>query len=441
MKRTIYDKLLKWKNSTRRKPLILQGARQVGKTYILNEFAQREYKKVFYFDFEEKPDLDDIFKKTKTPSKIIKDLSRLQGDEIKPGDHLIIFDEIQASNHALNSLKYFCQSANEYHIASAGSLLGIKLSGDRSFPVGKVNFLNLYPMSFPEFLDAIGKSNLHELIKETTVFKPYAAPFHNELISLLKEYFYTGGMPEVVKHYIESNDLKVVREIQNEIINSFILDFSKHALTSDIPKISLIWDSIPSQLAKENKKFIFSALKKSARSREYENAIQWLSDAGLIMKSYQVKTAKNPLKGFINREIFKVFVLDVGILGAMSDIKPEILVGDNNLFDEYKGAFTENYVAQQLKAINDMDIYYWKSEGHKAEIDFICEHNQSIYPLEAKSGINPKSKSLKSYDTNFSPSHLVRTTLLNLKQDGKICNFPLYAISLFPGLIEKNQGS
>ncbi len=434
MKRDIYSKLLQWKTSKRRKPLLLRGARQVGKTFILKEFGRHEYEKIAYFDFEESPDLEDIFSGKADPLRIIKDLSRLIQWDIKPERHLLIFDEIQASNFALNSFKYFYEQASEYHIAGAGSLLGVKLSRVKPFPVGKVNFLEMYPLTFFEFLDAVGRSSLRNLIEETRVFSPYKAPFHNQLIELLREYFFVGGMPEAVSCFREAGDLQETRNIQKEIINSFILDFSKHSINKDIPKISLIWDSIPAQLARENKKFLFTAVKKSARAREYENAIEWLADAGLVYKSYLVSTAKRPLKGYMNRDVFKLFVLDVGILGAMARIPADMLVKGSKLFNEYQGAFVENYVAQQLCSYLNVDLYYWKSEGKKAELDFLCEYGSQILPLEAKAGINPRSKSLKSYDTQFAPTVLSRTTLLNLKQDGKICNYPLYAVSLFPTL-------
>lgn len=436
MKRDIYPDLLKWKKSERRKPLILRGARQTGKTYILKEFGKNEYEKYAYFDFEENPDLDDIFKGRLNPEKLIKNLSLLQGWEIKKQIHLIILDEIQASNNALNALKYFQEKAGEYHIIAAGSLLGVKLSGAKSFPVGKVNFLDIYPMTFLEFLDATGNNSLRQMIDQTKQFKPFALPLHNELVNLLREYFFIGGMPEPVKHYCDSKSLDEVRQIQKEIMDSYVLDFSKHADHTEIPKITMIWDSVPSQLAKENKKFMFTAIKKSARAREYENALQWLADAGLVMKSYLVSNVKIPLKGNMDREIFKVFLLDTGILGAMTGISSELIIKGDKLFNEYKGAFVENYVAQQLRAFRGMDLYYWKSEGQKAELDFLCEHDGKIYPLEAKAGINPRSKSLKSFDNQYSPKHLCRTTLLNLKRDGKICNYPLYAISLFPELIK-----
>ena len=434
MKRDIYRKMLEWKSSKRRKPLLLRGARQVGKTYILQKFGRDEYENVAYFNFEENPALDDFFRQKLDPKTIMANLSLYLDREIKPGTDLIIFDEIQASNYALNALKYFSEQAGEYHIATAGSLIGITLSRPKSFPVGKVNFLNMYPLTFLEYLDAVGKPGLRQLVKTKEDFTPFPQPFHNELVEWLRKYFFVGGMPEPVKHFVETGNLTEVRENQREIIDSYMLDFAKHAITSDIPKLGMIWNSIPAHLSRENKKFIFSAIRKSTRAREYESALQWLESAGLIYKSYQVTTAKCPLKGYMNRSSFKVFVLDVGLLGAMANLSPGALVGNGSLFSEYKGAFVENYVAQQLRAGKQIDLYYWTSKGKKAELDFLCEFGSHIYPLEAKAGINPKSKSLNSFDRQFNPVVLSRTTLLNMRRDGKICNYPLYAINLFPEL-------
>jgi len=434
MKRDIYLKLLMWKRSKRRKPLILKGARQVGKTFILQEFGRSEYDNVAYFNFEENPALDDFFRQKLDPATVVTNLELFLGRKISPEKDLIVFDEIQASNYALNSLKYFREQAGYYHVAAAGSLIGIRLSRPKSFPVGQVNFLDMYPMTFMEFLDAAGRPGLRQLIENQKEVSPFPRPFHDELLELLKKYFFVGGMPEPVRCFVEIGDLVEVRESQKEIINSYLLDFSKHAPTSDIPKLGMIWNSIPAHLSRENKKFVFSAVRKSARAREYENAIQWLEDAGLIYKSYQVATARSPLKGFMNRSIFKVFALDVGILAAMTAIPSSMLIEDTSLFSEYKGAFVENFVAQQLKSEKEIDLYYWTSKGKRAELDFLCEIEGHIHPLEAKAGVNPKSKSLASYDNQFNPSVLYRTTLLNLRKDGKICNIPLYAVRIFPDI-------
>lgn len=436
MDRDVYKKLKTWKQSSRRKPLIIKGARQVGKTYILKKFGNLEYENTAYFNFEEDPDLNDIFKRNLKPHKILENLSLYAGFKIQPGKHLILFDEIQFSNDALNSLKYFNEEANDYHIIAAGSLLGIRLSAPKSFPVGKVNFINMYPLTFLEFLDATGRNELRLLIENTTEINTYPAPFHNELLNLLRSYYFIGGMPEVVNHFAESNDYFEVRDIQKEIIDSYMLDFAKHAPTSDIPKLSIIWDSIPHQLGKENKKYIFAALKKSARAREYENALRWLHDAGLIYKVNMVNTIKIPLKGFEDDQNFKVYALDTGLLTAMAKIPPAIITDENQIFNDYKGAFVENYVLQQLNAVHETELHYWKSSGI-AEVDFILEHAGKIFPLEAKSGINPYSKSLQVYMGKYNPAYVYRTTLLNLKRDGNIINIPLYAISLFPDKIER----
>ena len=429
MKRDIYTDLLKWKNSSMRKPLILKGARQTGKTYILKEFGKFEYENVHYFNFEENPDIRTIFDLNLNPIRIIQDLSIYANSKIRPQTDLIIFDEIQASPQALNSLKYFQESANNYHIIAAGSLLGIKLSSPCSFPVGKVNFLDLFPLSFLEYLDAINESRYRKMLENLNTIEPISETFHNELISHLRKYYLIGGMPEALKCYITTQDFNHVRQIQLEIVNSYVLDFAKHAPTADIPRLSLIWDSICKFLSKENKKFVFSAIKKGARSREYESALSWLEDAGLIYRSSILNTIAHPLKSHIDKNCFKVFALDVGTLSAMAKIPINIILKKDDLFNKYKGAFVENYVAQQL-ILSKQNLMYWCNRSGQAEVDFICEINENIFPLEVKSGINTKSKSLKSYDDKFSPKFLFRTTLLNFKNDGKIINIPLYAINI-----------
>jgi predicted AAA+ superfamily ATPase len=442
MKRDIYENLLEWKSSPRRKPLLLQGARQTGKTFILKQFGRNEYEKIIYCNFEENPDLDQFFYRDLNPKRILSDLSIYMNQTIKPDVDLLIFDEIQVSNRALNSLKYFEEQENSFHIAAAGSLLGVKLSAPGSFPVGKVNFMSLYPMTFLEFLDAMGESRYRLLVENVDSFTPIVQAFHADLINLLRQYYFVGGMPEAVKCFSETGEAREIRVIQQEIIKSYVLDFAKHAPAPDIPKLTIIWESIPKHLAKENKKFIFSAVKKGARSREYENALTWLEGAGLIYRVNAVETCKLPLKHYADHNCFKVYALDLGLLGAIANSPPELLVKGERLFNEYEGAFVENYVAQQLVSHFSQTLYYWRSKGGKAEIDYLCELAGKIYPLEVKAGLNPKSKSLKSYDQQFSPSRLVRSNLLNFKKDGKICNLPLYAVSLIPRLIvsEGNAG-
>ncbi|MCK4761882.1 MAG: ATP-binding protein [Candidatus Aminicenantes bacterium] len=436
MKRAIYQKLLDWKSSGRRKPLLLKGARQTGKTYILKEFGKNEYENMFYFNFEEEAGLEDFFRRGLDPRRIIQQLSTYRKKKIMPVRDLIIFDEIQFSNNALNSLKYFREEAADYHIAAAGSLLGVKLSGPKSFPVGQVNFLEMYPLTFFEFLDALGESRYPEMLTALQELEPLPKVFHEELIDLLRKYYFVGGMPEAVQYYAGPGDLMEVRAIQDEILNSYVLDFAKHAPNTDIPKIIHIWDSLPMQLARENKKFIFSAVQKSARARDYESALQWLEDSGLILRAFAVPVGRHPLKGYMNRGSFKVYLLDIGLLGALAGIPVEIMAPGDGLFSAYRGAFVENFAAQQLVSALRVSLYYWRSEGKMAELDFLYTAAGTIYPLEVKAGINPRSKSLQSYDRQFQPPLLLRTTLLNLKRDGKTCNIPLYAISCLPLILE-----
>jgi predicted AAA+ superfamily ATPase len=435
MKRDIYAKLLSWKSSPRRKPLLLQGARQTGKTFILKEFGRNEYGNTVYCNFEENPDLDQFFQRDLNPGRVLAELSIYMNLEIRPEADLIIFDEIQVSNRALNSLKYFAEQKSDVHIAAAGSLLGVKLSGPGSFPVGKVNFLHLYPMTFMEFLTAMEESRYRKLLEDVDAFVPLTEAFHIHLIDLLRRYYFVGGMPEAVKLFAETGNGWETRKTQEEIIKSFVLDFAKHAPATDIPKLTQIWDSIPKHLARENKKFVFSAVKKGARGRAYENALTWLEDAGLIYRANAVASAKQPLRHYADTGCFKVYALDVGLLGAIAKSPVELLAQGERLFNEYEGAFVENYVAQQLVSHFPQKLYYWRSKGGRAELDFLCQFADQIFPLEVKAGINPKSKSLKSFDLQFKPSRLARTNLLNFKKDGKICNLPLYAVSLLTALI------
>ena len=415
--------------------MLLRGARQTGKTFLLREFGDREYDRVAYCNFEEDPGLDSFFRRDLDPHRIVTELSIYTGIHIRPERDLIIFDEIQASNLALNSLKYFQERAGTFHVAAAGSLLGIRLSRPASFPVGKVNFLDLHPMSFLEFLGAVGKRQYVKLLDEQTEPKPLSDAIHVDLVDLLRKYYIVGGMPEPVRHFVDTGDVRATREIHREILDSYVLDFAKHAPPSDIPKLGLIWDSIPRHLAKENKKFMFSVAKKGARAREYENALRWLCDAGLIHLCHVVSTSRPPLSHYADRSCFKVYALDVGLLGAMARAPLELMVHGDRLFTEYRGALAENYVAQQLIAANHPELFYWRSSGGKAEIDFLCEIGGSIVPIEVKAGLSRRSKSLRSYDHQFEPEELVRTNLLNLKRDGKICNIPLYAVSLLPRFV------
>ncbi|MCX6990744.1 MAG: AAA family ATPase [Chlamydiae bacterium] len=434
MEREFYKNLLQWKSSNLRKPLVLRGARQVGKTYILTEFARREYEDYVYINFDETPHLASIFKEDLNPDRIIKELGIYFKKKIQPGSTLIVLDEIQECPEALASLKYFCEKKNEYHLATAGSLLGVKLT--KGFPVGKVNFLDLAPLNFFEFLTAIGEQELVMMLEEIDHPKPISEIFHNKLTSLLKYYFIIGGMPEAVAAYLKTDDLSQVRVVQKEILDAYILDFAKHAPKDEVMKIMAIWDSVPSQLAKENKKFVFSAIRKSARAREFETSLQWLKSAGLIIMANLISTPKLPLDAYADKQAFKVFLLDVGLLGAMSKLDPRIILEGDQLFQEFKGALAENFVAIELHDTHFNELYYWTSEGI-AEVDFVISTEHHIFPLEVKAGFSKKKKSLTVYDGKFSkeenaPLVLSRASLRNFTLDGKLVNYPLYAVSLFP---------
>jgi uncharacterized protein len=431
MKRDIYKSLEEWKKSSRRKPLILNGARQVGKTYALKHFGRASYQRIAYLNFEKDAKLGQYFENTLDPKQLLKIISIHSETEIEPANTLLFFDEIQECPKALNSLKYFCEEANEYHVVAAGSLLGVKTASEKGFPVGKVNFLHLYPLSFFEFLTAIGHDKTRSFLEECHTFEPIPNPLHEKLIQLLKFYLFVGGMPEAVAEYVKTENLKVVREIQQEILSAYEKDFGKHAPPHEIMKITTVWNQIPRQLAKENKKFIFAAIRKSARGRDYEEALQWLGSAGLIHKSFLVETPKFPLSAYADNNTFKIFLLDVGLLGAQVNLAPQTIIENHSLFTEFKGALTENYVAQELLATRGKSPYYWTSEGI-AEIDFLIEEDREILPLEVKAGSSQKKKSLLVYQQKYSPSKLLRASTMNLKHDGAIYNYPLYLVSQLP---------
>lgn len=431
MRRAIETTLKRWSKDPNRKPLILNGARQVGKTYSLQRLGKSEYSKTAYFNFEESPDLREAFQGELNPDKILAVLSAITGYKIGAGDDLIILDEIQLAPEAINSLKYFQEKRPEYHIACAGSLLGIHLSKPKSFPVGKVNFLNLFPMSFTEYLNAIRESGLNDDILTLDKRAPLPTIIHKRRNDHLRNYLFVGGMPEAVRRYRDTSDYQQVRQVQKEILRAYQIDFAKHPRPHDIPKISQIWASIPAHLGRENKKFMFSKVRPGARARDYEDALQWLIDGGLLLKSNNVSKAAFPLMAYANSNIFKAYLLDVGLLGAMTNLSPEVLIKNEGIFEEFKGALTENYIAQQLRSVDQENLYYWTSE-QTAEIDFLYEFDQGIIPLEVKAGHNTKSKSLHVYDNKYSPKALVRSNLLNLKHDGKVLNIPLHLIEFIP---------
>lgn len=432
MKRFILDELLKWKESKYRKPLILKGARQVGKTYILKEFGKLNYEGVAYFNFDHDEDLYNLFINTKDPKRILEQLSFIYGKAILPEKTLIIFDEIQECPDALNSLKYFQEEANEYHIVCAGSLLGIRLS-HTSFPVGKVDFMNMYPMTFSEFLIADGHQNLVNYMQSINKIENIPDIFFNQLEEKLKAYFIIGGMPEVVNSWIKEKDVSLVNKIQDDILKAYESDFSKHTDNREANKISLIWNSIPSQLAKENKKFLYQTIKDGARAREYEDALNWLNDANLIYKIYNVKKTDFPLKAYTDLSAFKIFMNDVGLLRKMADLDSRIVIEGNRLFEEFKGAFTENYVLNMLKIIFDTEVNYFTFD--RCEIDFVIQYMNNVIPIEVKSNKSTNNNSLTKYNDKFENNLSVRFSMNNLVKDGSIINVPLFMIEYIKNLI------
>lgn len=431
MKRYITEKLIEWKNSKERKPLILKGARQVGKTYILKEFGENNYDNVAYFNFDHDDGLASLFLNTKDPRRIIEQLSLVNGSKINPGSTLIIFDEIQECPNALNSLKYFCEEASSYHVACAGSLLGIRLS-KTSFPVGKVDFLNLYPMTFSEFLEADHLESLVEVMKQTKEIKEIPAIFESKLIEKLKIYYIVGGMPEVVYSWVNDKDIEKVNKIQKNILLSYENDFSKHIDIKEANKVSLIWNGIPSQLARENKKFVYQVIKEGARAREYENALNWLNDADLISKCYLVNKCAFPLRGYQDLSAYKIYMNDIGLLRRMADLDSSILLEGNKLLLEFKGAFTENYVANVLKYLYGEAPNYYTFDRN--EIDFVIQRKNKIIPIEVKSDKSTNHNSLTKYNYSNDNEFSFRFSLNNLSKDGKIINIPLYLLEYIDNL-------
>lgn len=425
MERSIYSSLKKWKESPTRKPLILQGARQVGKTYILKEFGAREYSEVVYINCDDNNDMQNMFVDYDI-DRIIRSLSAISGISIKPSTTLLILDEIQEVERGLASLKYFCEKAPEYHVAVAGSLLGITLHEGTSFPVGKVDMLYMYPMDFEEFLLAMGKEQLVELLRNNS----WAAltPLRGMLTELLRQYYFVGGMPEAVKTYVERGDIWEVRSIHSKIIDAYRNDMSKHVPKQQVQRINMVWNSIPSQLARDNKKFIYGALRKGARANDFEIAIQWLVDSGLVHKVHRISKPVVPLKFYEDMASFKLFLLDCGLLGALSETPPEqILIGDN-VFEEYKGAFTENYVLQQLKSLPRTFVYYYSNDNSTLEIDFVVQHEAHVIPIEVKAEENLRAKSLRQFVTDNSGLHGVRFSMSDYREQDWLTNVPLWAV-------------
>ena len=426
MKRYAMDKLVYWKNKRNRKPLILKGARQVGKTWLMKEFGKKCFKNTAYINFDSDVRMRRIFEEDYDIQRIIRMINIETGERIIPEETLIIFDEVQEAPRAISSLKYFCENAPEYAVVSAGSLLGVAIHEGVSFPVGKVESLNMYPMSVREFLTAMGEEALADIIEE----KDYQAlnTFSDKYINWLKLYYFVGGMPEAVNDYAECGDVTSVRDIQKQILELYENDFSKHTPNDVLARIRMVWNSIPLQLAKENKKFFFGQIRKGARAKNFELAIEWLQDCGLAGKVYRVEKPGIPLKAYTDFSAFKIYLLDVGLLGAMSDLDARSILEKNELFTEFKGALTEQYVYQQIISETEYTPYYFSASSH-TEIDFLIQKEGQVIPLEVKAEENVKAKSLKAYFNKYNPPYAVRTSMMDYRKEEWMVNIPLYAIS------------
>ncbi|MCD6323433.1 MAG: ATP-binding protein [Clostridiales bacterium] len=426
MYRDAIEKLYIWKQKKIKKPLIIRGARQVGKTWLMKYFGNTAYEQVVYINFDNNRQMQALFDGDLKTERIITGLELYTGQKINPEKTLLIFDEIQEVPKALTALKYFNEDAPWYQIICAGSLLGIALHRGTSFPVGKVEFMNLYPMSFTEFMRATGKEQFADLIKKGDF--ELAAPFKQEFIKLLKYYYYVGGMPEVVKSFAENKNFNEAREIQEHILAAYEQDFSKHAPNEAVPRIRMLWNSIPSQLTKENKKFIYGLIKEGSRAKDYEMAMLWLTDCGLVHKVHRIKTPSLPLKAYEDLKAFKLFLLDVGLLSCMVRLNQSILIDGNKLFKEFKGALTEQYVLQQLMTMHNIETYYWTNDRGSAEIDFIINIENDVVPIEVKAEINLKAKSLKTYAEKFNPKTSIRTSMADYMKEDWLLNLPLWAV-------------
>lgn len=432
MYRFAINQLYEWKKKKQRKPMIIEGARQVGKTWLMKEFGRLAYEDVVYVNFDSNSRMEELFSSDLDTKRLIMGLELYADKKIIPDKTLLIFDEVQEVPRALSSLKYFYENAPEYHIICAGSLLGIALHEGTSFPVGKVDFLKLYPLSFKEFLMAVGKERFADLL-ERRDFQMITS-FKQTYIDVLKQYYFVGGMPEAVECFAETQDFTEVRNIQKRILAAYEQDFSKHAPVETVPKIRMVWNSIQSQLAKENKKFIYGLVREGARAKDYETAIMWLEDCGLIHKVSRVNAAGIPLKAYEDLKAFKLFVLDVGLLGCMAGIRSQVILDGMDLFTEFKGALTEQYVCQQLTTLEDMGIYYYTNDRGSCEVDFVVDMGMQIVPVEVKAEINLRAKSLKSFKEKFAPKISIRTSMSDFKKEEWLINLPLYAIEQIQGV-------
>lgn len=434
MKRTAYQHLLAWKNKENRKPLLLQGARQVGKTYLVDEFGRKEYDNYVRLNFEKDANLKTFFEGGFSPTAIIDNIALYRGEKIVAENTLLFFDEIQIAPNVLTSLKYFCEDAPEFHIIAAGSLLGVSLGGGVSFPVGKVNFLTLFPMSFSEYLCAIGEDLLDEMLHGIQKPEPIPGPIHDKLIAHLKMYLYLGGMPEVVQDYIDNKDIASVRLVQNEILKAYDNDLSKYSDPRQAIKTSEFWNSVPGQLARENKKFKYGDVRKNARAASYEQSVEWLRKAGLIILGYNISAPKFPLSTYTDYSKFKIYMHDVGLLAARLNISSDLIVTPGALFSEFNGAFIENFIAQELRYYGYDELFYWTSNSD-AEVDFVIGSANAIFPVEVKSGTSTNIKSLRSYADKYQPQTIFRLSPRNLIQSEDFINVPLYGVNILKNLL------
>lgn len=426
MYRMAMENLLAWKQSRRRKPLIIEGARQVGKTWLMKEFGRQAYGDTVYINFDSNARMAELFASDLDTKRLVLGLELYAGRKIDPENALLIFDEVQEVPRALAALKYFCEDAPQYHIVCAGSLLGIALHRGTSFPVGKVDFLKLYPLSFQEFLMAIGKQQFSELLDQQDF--SMITSFRETYADALKQYYFVGGMPEAVESFAENQDFNEVRQIQKRILTAYEQDFSKHAPNEVVPRLRMLWNSIPAQLAKENKKFIYGLVREGARAKDYETALLWLSDCGLVHRVSRVNAPGIPLRAYEDMKAFKLFVLDVGLLGCMTGLHQRTLLDGNALFVEFKGALTEQYVCQQLKTLADLELCYYTNDRGSCEVDFVVDTGGRVMPLEVKAETNLRAKSLKTYREKFSPELAIRTSMADYRKEDGLVNLPLYAI-------------
>ena len=437
MYRIAIESLYRWKDKKDRKPLIIQGARQVGKTWLMKEFGEKAYKNIVYINFDSNSSMKELFETDLDTERLIIGIELYSGVKIIPEDTLIIFDEIQEVPKAVSSLKYFYENAQQYHIICASSLLGVALHKGTSFPVGKIDFLKLYPLSFKEFLLATGNENFLKLIENNDY--QMLKVFKQKFIDILKHYYFVGGMPECVLHFSENKDFNEVRSIQERILLAYKQDFSKHAPNELVPRLRMLWNSIPSQLAKENKKFIYSLVREGARAKEYEMVLMWLIDCGLVYKVNRVVTPKLPLKAYQDLKAFKLFLLDIGLLTCITGLNQSTLIDGNELFVEFKGALTEQFVLQQFVTIKNLDTYYYTNSRGSCEINFLIDDGENVIPVEVKAKVNLKAKSLKVYKEKYNPKISVRVSMNDYKREEWLLNLPIYMVEETANIIKKEK--